>query len=104
MRGSTDPNPRVLAVLLVLVLVAFAAVDSRFIDIGAHAAPAPLVPNDSGRATDYAAWMQLQWNFVGPYGVDAPHAWGNVAAAGAAGGAGVTVAVLDTGVAYPTAS
>jgi serine protease len=32
--------------------------------------------------------------------VNAPEAWSNVAAAGAPGGQGVTVAVLDTGVAY----
>jgi serine protease len=102
MRAPTAPSPPVLLVLLFLVLVAFATLDSRLVEVGAHAAPAPLMPNDSGRATKSAAWMQLQWNFVGPYGVDAPHAWGNVAAAGAAGGAGVTVAVLDTGVAYPT--
>ena len=31
----------------------------------------------------------------------AARAWGNLVAAGAPGGAGVTVAVLDTGVAYP---
>ena len=42
----------------------------------------------------------MQWNFVGPFGVNAPEAWANVAAAGGAGGKGVIVAVLDTGVAY----
>jgi len=42
----------------------------------------------------------MQWNFAGPYGVDAPDAWGNLIAAGRPGGAGVTIAVLDTGVAY----
>jgi serine protease len=66
----------------------------------AHAAT-PFFPDDTGRTGVSAGWAQLQWNFAGPYGVDAPHAWGNVAAAGAAGGADVTVAVLDTGVAYP---
>lgn len=45
-------------------------------------------------------WSDLQWNFDGPFGVDAPGAWGNLIARGEAGGAGVTVAVLDTGIAY----
>ena len=42
----------------------------------------------------------MQWNFVGQFGVNAPEAWANLAADGAPGGGGVTVAVLDTGVAY----
>jgi serine protease len=42
----------------------------------------------------------VQWNFAGPFGVGAPRAWANAIAAGAPGGQGVTVAVLDTGVAY----
>ena len=36
----------------------------------------------------------------GPFSVNAPEAWANVAADGRPGGRGVTVAVLDTGVAY----
>jgi serine protease len=40
-----------------------------------------------------------QWNFFGPWGVQAPQAWANVAAV-APGGRGVRIAVLDTGVAY----
>src|SRR5207245_9513483 len=39
-------------------------------------------------------------NFAGGWGVQAPEAGANVAADGAPGGHGVTVAVLDTGVAY----
>lgn len=61
------------------------------------------IPNDTGSIIGAGAatdWQQLQWNFVGPYGVDAPDAWGQAIAAGANGGHGVTVAVLDTGVAY----
>jgi serine protease len=65
----------------------------------AHTAGA-LVPNDEGNGHAAKAWQQLQWNFVGAFGVDAPEAWANLAADGAPGGAGVTVAVLDTGVAY----
>ena len=44
----------------------------------------------------------LQWNFWGPFGVNMPEAWALAARRGAPGGRGVTVAVLDTGVAYRT--
>src|SRR5262245_31322355 len=60
-----------------------------------------LMPGDPGTRGEREGWTRLQWNFAGPAGVGAPRAWANVAAAGAPGGAGVTVAVLDTGVAYP---
>jgi serine protease len=60
-----------------------------------------LVPNDVGKpGGPSSGWRELQWNFVGPFAVNAPEAWGNVAADGHPGGKGVTVAVLDTGVAY----
>jgi serine protease len=59
-----------------------------------------LIPNDPGRTATPGGWASLQWNFSGPFGVDAPDAWQNAINAGAAGGAGVIVAVLDTGVAY----
>jgi serine protease len=65
----------------------------------AHVAGA-LVPNDEGNGGAAKDWQQLQWNFSGPFGVNAPEAWSNLAAAGAAGGKGVTIAVLDTGIAY----
>jgi serine protease len=58
------------------------------------------VPDDEGAGHAPGDWAQLQWNFVGPFSVNAPEAWANVAADGAPGGTGVTVAVLDTGVAY----
>ncbi len=58
------------------------------------------IPNDAGIGDTPGGWQQLQWNFDGPFGVNAPEAWSNVAADGAAGGKGVIVAVLDTGVAY----
>ena len=59
-----------------------------------------LIPNDPGTGNAPGDWQQLQWNFVGPFGVNAPEAWANLAADGAPGGKGVIVAVLDTGVAY----
>ena len=59
-----------------------------------------VIPNDRGTGPAPGDWRLLQWNFAGPFGVNAPEAWGNVAAAGAPGGRGVIVAVLDTGVAY----
>jgi serine protease len=68
-------------------------------DFVAHAARA-LVPNDAGEGATPGGWQALQWNFAGPFGVDAPEAWANLAVDGAPGGHGVTVAVLDTGVAY----
>ena len=63
--------------------------------------PAPYYPNDPGSPGGPAGgWQKVQWNFDGQYGVGAPQAWANVAAAGRPGGRGVVVAVLDTGVAY----
>jgi serine protease len=69
-------------------------------DYRAHASG--LIPDDVGDGTQPGDWQQLQWNFSGPFGVNAPQAWSNVAADGAPGGRGVVVAVLDTGVAYAT--
>jgi serine protease len=56
----------------------------------AHAAA--FTPNDPG--------YRLQWNFWGPFGINAPEAWELAAQRGAPGGQGAIVAVLDTGVAY----
>jgi serine protease len=58
------------------------------------------IPNDQGAGSAPGDWQQLQWNFAGLFGVNAPEAWANVAADGAPGGKGSVVAVLDTGVAY----
>jgi serine protease len=66
----------------------------------AHASGA-FIPNDRGHtAGPLGGWQQLQWNFSGPFSVDAPEAWANLIADGHPGGQGVTVAVLDTGIAY----
>jgi serine protease len=80
------------------------------------------IPNDPGtppgRAGRRGRWVHKQWNFLpcgrlcdsGPPrprfqsrgGINAIGAWGNLRRAGRAGAAGVTVAVLDTGIAYRT--
>jgi serine protease len=74
------------------------------------------IPNDPGPITGTpgppGGWVTKQWNFlpwegaatpllpISPGGVDAPGAWANLSAAGRPGAQGVTVAVLDTGIAY----
>ena len=76
-------------------------------DAVAHAVPNYIAtatafsPNDPGKAGP-GGWAALQWNFTGPFGINVGQAWDNAIAAGNPGGAGVTVAVLDTGVAYRT--
>jgi serine protease len=60
--------------------------------------------DDTGLASRSAAaaggWAQAQWDLTGPFGIDAPNAWPLARAAGRAPGAGVIVAVVDTGLAY----
>ena len=58
------------------------------------------IPPDPGIVKAPAGWQQLQWNFMPGTGVNAPDAWQHLIAAGRPGGRGVTVAVLDTGIAY----
>jgi serine protease len=69
-------------------------------DYIAHIASTGFIPDDPGVGHAPGDWRALQWNFVGPFGVDAPEAWANLIADGAPGARGITVAVLDTGVAY----
>jgi serine protease len=64
------------------------------------AAAAPFLPDDGGAWGRPGSWSAQQWNFTARYGVGAPGAWANLIAAGRPGGQGVTVAVLDTGVAH----
>ncbi len=87
----------------------------------ASAAPAPfVVPDDSGTLAHGAeaasgvtsGWAFKQWNFMAPEaeagsrlpvssgGINAVGAWRHLAEAGHPGARGVTVAVLDTGIAY----
>jgi serine protease len=58
------------------------------------------IPDDRGRSHVPGGWRSVQWNFLPGTGVDAPPAWGNLIAAGRPGAQGVTIAVLDTGIAY----
>ena len=64
----------------------------------AHASQVPL-PDDPGIHGFPGGLAALQWNFYGPFGVNALEAWSNLAGS-APGGRGVRIAVLDTGVAY----
>jgi serine protease len=65
-------------------------------------APAGFIPNDPGRGNG-TDWRDLQWNFAGEFGVNAPVAWANTRTARAPGGKGAVVAVIDSGVAYKNA-
>jgi serine protease len=58
------------------------------------------IPNDPGNTHHRQGWRKLQWNFLPEAGVDAPGAWAHMFRVHRAGGRGVTIAVLDTGVAY----
>lgn len=58
-------------------------------------------PNDPGRAGVAQGWRLDQWNFLtSAAGANVQAAWQNLRDAGAPGARGVTIAVLDTGVAY----
>ena len=59
-------------------------------------------PNDSGLATAAAdgGWAATQWELNGPFGINAPQAWTQASRLGGSGGRGVTIAVLDSGIAY----
>src|SRR5262245_41269940 len=76
----------------------------------------PPVPNDPGTLTGLpgvpGGWVSKQWNLLpwegtptallptSPGGIDAVGAWQNLEATRHPGALGVTVAVLDTGIAY----
>ena len=68
-------------------------------DYIAHAAGS-FIPDDPGRVHRDQGWQQTQWNLLPAAGVDAPAAWANLLRDRHPGGRGVTIAVLDTGVAY----
>jgi serine protease len=78
--------------------------------------PAATIPNDpgplSGPPGPPGGWVSKQWNFLpwegaatpllplSPGGIDAAGAWKNLEEAGRSGAEGITVAILDTGIAY----
>ena len=68
-------------------------------DYVAHTAGA-FYPDDPGNSHTRRGWERMQWNMLAGAGVNAPQAWSNLLADQRAGGKGVVVAVLDTGVAY----
>ena len=68
-------------------------------DFIAHAAGG-WYPDDRGLSNRAGGWQAMQWNFLAAAGVNAPMAWENLLADHRPGGRGVTVAILDTGVAY----
>jgi serine protease len=98
--------------------VAYAAPDYISTASGARAAPllAAAIANDPGPLSTPpgppGGWVSLQWNFlpsegtataqlpVSPGGIDAVAAWQHLIAAKRRGARGITVAVLDTGIAY----
>ena len=95
---------RIVALLVALVAAVVSAespgVDATRDGAASVRAAGLLVPNDTGGMRVAGGWARVQWNFTGPNGVNAPGAWANLERDGAPGGAGVTIAVLDTGVAY----
>jgi serine protease len=82
-------------------LIRRAAIVAAAVCLGgeASAAAAPFVPDDGGAWGRPGSWSGQQWNFTARFGVGAPAAWANLIASGRPGGQGVTVAVLDTGLA-----
>jgi serine protease len=87
----------VLAGAAALALVLAPAASARLL------ARAAYVPNDTGVASaagPAGGWAAVQWELNGPFGINAPQAWSQASSLGGSGGHGVTVAVLDSGVAY----
>ena len=58
------------------------------------------IPNDPGRSGHANGWQAMQWNFLPAEGINVPAAWSNLRLDHHPGGAGVVVAIVDTGVAY----
>jgi serine protease len=60
-------------------------------------------PNDTGlagRSGTAGGWAAQEWDLTGPFGIHAPEAWAAAARLGHPGGRGVTVGIVDTGIAY----
>jgi serine protease len=96
--------------------VAYASPDYIATASAAKSASTDNLPNDPGTlgtpAGPPGGWVDKQWNFLpwqgprlallptSPGGINAVGAWENLAKEGHPGAAGITVAVLDTGIAY----
>jgi serine protease len=96
--------------------VAYAAPDYLATASNASLPAEPEVPNDPGPIDGTpgvpGGWVDVQWNFLpwdgaetpllptSPGGIDAVGAWRHLAEAKRRGAVGITVAVLDTGIAY----
>jgi serine protease len=90
--------------------IATASVSEEMLEVGSEIAndPGPI----AGPPGPPGGWVSLQWNLlpwegtatpalpVSPGGIDAVGAWQNLIAAKRRGARGITIAVLDTGVAY----
>jgi serine protease len=94
------------ALLRTSAIVAFTALALVPTTAAAHMhglfARAAYMPNDSGLAKAAAdgGWADVQWELNGPFGINAPPAWTEASHLGGSGGQGVTIAVLDSGIAY----
>jgi serine protease len=67
-------------------------------------ARAAALPADQGTSGEPGGWVDDQWSFgARPGGVRVAGAWDRLAKLGRPGGAGVTVAVVDSGIAYAPA-
>jgi serine protease len=96
--------------------VAYAVPDYIATASATRSQEATAIPNDPGTlgrgVGPPGGWVSKQWNFlpwqepatslppVSPGGIDAVGAWANLLKEGHPGAVGVTVAVLDTGIAY----
>jgi serine protease len=96
--------------------VEYAAPDYIATASGSTEEPVATIPNDPGPIAGPpgppGGWVLKQWNFLpwegtatpllplSPGGIDAVGAWKNLEDAGRSGAEGITVAVLDTGIAY----
>jgi len=107
----------ILAALTLLAIAGPAGAARAATGVSSRAPVAQIaLANDPGQLSTSpgppGGWVSLQWNFLpwegtptaqlptSPGGIDAVGAWRNLAAAGRPGARGVTVAVLDTGIAY----
>ncbi|HUR86193.1 MAG TPA: S8 family serine peptidase [Solirubrobacteraceae bacterium] len=101
MRPPSSPlHLRLVAALVAAAAIGLAAAQPADARLLARAA---YVPNDTGVASaggPAGGWAAVQWELNGPFGINAPLAWSQASRLGGSGGKGVTVAILDSGVAY----